>query len=227
MLSKYEWSGLKNLIAIKAVKADPLPSTYQRYDWLLLTGHNAKIDTGVSGANSALKIVFDCMMLSNGTYGSYYGIFGNATSGKKYWVMRRPAQSDDSSVTKWMVCLGNTGSQTVVAPYGAETLLDKKTNYVFEYGKVIANGVVVTSAESSEAAYDGNIMIGTTSSTSSGIALSQSRIWGFKMWNGEELVRDYIPCVRKSDSKAGFYDLVNGTFNPSIGSAEFVAGMDA
>ena len=227
MLGKADWSGLKKLIAIKSFKSDMLPIAYKRYDWLLLTGHNAKIDTGVSGANSDLKIELECMMLSNGTYGSYYGVFGNATSGKKYWVMRRPAQSDDSSVTKWMVCLGNTASQTVIAPYGSDTLLDKKTKYVFEYGKVTAGDVVVTSAESADAASDGTIMIGTTSSTSSGIALSKTRVWNFKMWDGETLVRHYVPCVRRSDSKAGFYDLVNGTFNPSIGSGEFEAGMDS
>ena len=48
-----------------------------------------------------------------------------------------------------------------------------------------------------------------------------------KIWKQGSLVRNYIPCYRKSDNKAGFYDTVNHTFNPSIGSAEFVAGNDA
>lgn len=38
------------------------------------------------------------------------------------------------------------------------------------------------------------------------------------------LVRDYIPCYRKSDNKPGMYDLVNNTFNVSANSYEFTLG---
>ena len=52
------------------------------------------------------------------------------------------------------------------------------------------------------------------------------RIRSFKFWSGDTLLRDYKPCIRLSDNKPGFYDLVNQTFNPSIGAKDFIPGYD-
>lgn len=41
-----------------------------------------------------------------------------------------------------------------------------------------------------------------------------------------ELVRNYVPCYRKSDSAIGLYDLVKGTFNASAGTDNFTKGTD-
>ena len=38
------------------------------------------------------------------------------------------------------------------------------------------------------------------------------KIYYFKIWDNETLVRSYIPCIRKSDNKVGFYEEVNGDF---------------
>ena len=35
------------------------------------------------------------------------------------------------------------------------------------------------------------------------------------------IVRDFIPCYRKSDSKPGLYDIVNKQFYTNAGSGEF------
>ena len=70
------------------------------------------------------------------------------------------------------------------------------------------------------------------SSTTSQIRIAHSYIYqaseqGYyyyyyvKIWDGETLVRHYVPVKRLSDDKYGFYDMVNGTFNPSIGSSDF------
>ena len=47
--------------------------------------------------------------------------------------------------------------------------------------------------------------------------------YGFRVWKDDTLIRDYVPCVRMSDMKAGFYDKVNHTFNPSVAQSEFFA----
>ena len=39
-----------------------------------------------------------------------------------------------------------------------------------------------------------------------------SEIYSFKIYEGDTLVRNYVPCVRESDSMAGFYDTVEGQF---------------
>jgi len=47
-------------------------------------------------------------------------------------------------------------------------------------------------------------------------------IYSAKIWNNGELVRDYIPCIRKSDMKAGLYDLVGKQFYISPNNRDFI-----
>lgn len=37
------------------------------------------------------------------------------------------------------------------------------------------------------------------------------------IWEGDEKIRHYVPCVRVSDNKAGMYDIVKNTFNTCDG----------
>ena len=48
----------------------------------------------------------------------------------------------------------------------------------------------------------------------------------FKIWNNDSLVRDFVPCYRKSDSVIGLYDLVSQTFFINQGSGSFIKGGD-
>lgn len=54
--------------------------------------------------------------------------------------------------------------------------------------------------------------------------LSTTKMWYCKMWDGNTLVRDYVPCYRKSDSETGMYDLVTETFFENQGTGEFSYG---
>jgi hypothetical protein len=53
---------------------------------------------------------------------------------------------------------------------------------------------------------------------------STTDMWYCKMWDGsyDNLIRDYVPCYRKSDGIAGMYDLVTGRLFTSLGSEEFL-----
>lgn len=50
------------------------------------------------------------------------------------------------------------------------------------------------------------------------------RVYYFKIYNENGLVRDYIPCYRKSDNVAGLYDLVTKEFYTNAGSGTFTYG---
>lgn len=50
------------------------------------------------------------------------------------------------------------------------------------------------------------------------------KMWAFKIWDKEILVRDFIPCYRKSDNAIGMYDIVNGTFYANLGTGNFTKG---
>ena len=48
------------------------------------------------------------------------------------------------------------------------------------------------------------------------------KLWGLKIWEGGDLVRDYQPCVK--DGVVGVWDYVNGTFTKSLTATAFTAG---
>lgn len=56
---------------------------------------------------------------------------------------------------------------------------------------------------------------------------SSMRLYSFKIYDGETLIRNYIPCYRKSDNEVGLYDVVNGVFYTNQGSGSFIAGNES
>ena len=47
--------------------------------------------------------------------------------------------------------------------------------------------------------------------------------YSFKIWKGDTMIRDFVPCYRKSDNVAGMYDLLNNTFYTNNGTGSFKA----
>lgn len=50
------------------------------------------------------------------------------------------------------------------------------------------------------------------------------KIYYFKIWTNDELVRHFIPCFRNSDNAVGLYDLVTNTFYTNQGTGSFTYG---
>ena len=48
------------------------------------------------------------------------------------------------------------------------------------------------------------------------------KLYYFKIWDGETLVRDMIPCYRKTDNVAWLYDLVEWIFYTNQGTGDFI-----
>jgi len=206
-----------------------IPPEYVKCDYLQTIGHNAKIDSGVKGDDTSLRIEFD-WMVSKGTassWGSYYGMLGQlSVSGKQRWVIMRNTSSSDQNCTYWLTYAG-TGVNSTIHPFGSGvTCADKKMHFDIRYGTITINEESGSSS-STNPMNDENVYFGTTSPTSAGVANHIGKFWYIKMWSNNVLIRNYVPCYRRSDNKAGFYDTVNHTFNPSIGSADFEAGYDS
>ena len=75
---------------------------------------------------------------------------------------------------------------------------------------------------------DINIYLFAENHNSAGTNLSKgtSRFYYSKLYQNDVLVRDYIPCYRKSDGEIGVYDFVTNTFFPNAGTGTFVKGND-
>lgn len=55
---------------------------------------------------------------------------------------------------------------------------------------------------------------------------SYERIYYIAFYRGDDLAFELYPCYRKSDSVAGMYDTVSGTFFTNAGSGTFTVGPD-
>ena len=60
----------------------------------------------------------------------------------------------------------------------------------------------------------------------SAIQLASMKAYSFKIWDTDILVRDFVPCYRKSDNVIGMYDLVNNQFYTNSWSWTFSKGND-
>lgn len=66
------------------------------------------------------------------------------------------------------------------------------------------------------------IMFGRNSAGS--ITSSAQTIKRCKISQGNEIIRDFIPCYRKADNVAGMYDVVNDKFYTNAGTGNFIVG---
>ena len=53
------------------------------------------------------------------------------------------------------------------------------------------------------------------------------QLYSLKLYDGNDLIRDFVPCYRKSDGTIGLYDLANARFYTNNGSGSFLKGEDA
>lgn len=52
------------------------------------------------------------------------------------------------------------------------------------------------------------------------------KMYYFKLYDNDILIRNFIPCYRKSDNKVGMYDLAEDKFYTNQGTGEFLKGAD-
>lgn len=69
-----------------------------------------------------------------------------------------------------------------------------------------------------------NFVIGGTYGSDISAYASCMRLYRFKMTQGSTLIRDFIPCYRKSDGVAGLYDLISKRFYTNAGTGTFTKG---
>ena len=57
-------------------------------------------------------------------------------------------------------------------------------------------------------------------------AYAKMKLYVCKMYEGNTLTRNFVPCYRKSDNVIGLYDLVGEKFYTNSGSGTFKKGSD-
>ena len=186
-----------------------LPKAYQEVEYIESTG-TQWIDTGVLGEAYA---IIDCQGTEITT--SSQIVLGTYTSSPSYFAQY-------SNTGKWGI-----SSQV----YGALTDIDYTTRAKFEINFSKTNAYIKVNGTTYT--YDAPQVFVDTETfalfrakgrAATNYYYANARIYSVSFIQNGTLIRNMIPCYRKSDNVIGMYDIVNNTFYTNAGTGTFNKG---
>lgn len=194
---------------------DPMvPSEYQEVEYIESSG-TQYIDTGFK-PNQTTSISINALMETPQRYANVIGGSRNSSRTASFAVLLYKDVFCSSYGTQNNI----TSSEAYEVNKKYETKLDKNLFYV--------DGTLLTTHDSQTFQSDYNIYLfgwndgGTFDADQS----LKGNIYSAKIWDNGTIVRDFIPCYRKSDNVIGMYDLVTKTFFTNSGTGTFTKGND-
>lgn len=152
--------------------------------------------------------------------------FTSVASGMRLFGRESPSWSGIIYNLGGAVYAGSSGGIFSLGPWSADT--DYDIDLLLDNGD--ATGIVNGGAPKT-ATYSGTLVNNTRSlwlfavnANGNPSGRISAKVYGFQIYEDDVLVRDLIPCVRRSDSEVGMYDLVGGTFYTNAGTGTFTAG---
>lgn len=213
----YAEKGGKHINGVWKREANPawlnLPSTYQQVEYLQSSG-NQYIDTGIT-ANQDTSIDIGCKITQlelgfffGGEEGYNTRAFHLYTNGGYYDIGYKTGGS--STLNNLPATQGDEFTYTTNKNNAVLTVNGTRYTHTFEYS-----------------AFTAPYSIWLFALHRSSVNYGAARIYYCKLYSGNTLVRNFVPCYRKSDNKPGMYDTVNGVFyvNQRTG-ADFTVGAD-
>lgn len=196
-----------------------LPSEYEEVEYLESTG-TQYIDTGYSPNNNS-KMLVDYQPTVAQTK-SYIGARNKAGTAGAISFSVTSGNNSTQMFASWgdirNFDIGNMTTERVTAQIGQDGIYfngEKKTTPTAQTWSLTQRVLLFAMMQRS------------TSTDFAVVLQSEAKIYKCKIWESDVLVRDFIPCYRKSDNVAGMYDAVTGTFFTNSGTGEFTVGADA
>ena len=192
------------------IRRNLLPIAYQRVNYIESDG-TQYINTGVKPTSSTkLSITFSYESAGQTAWIPLYGTRGSSSS--TYFALFINATSLKVSPNYAGFDPGNN-SQVVLTAH-------QKYNIWADGGQFYLDGSLESSCSTTNTLTTPNTNIylfAISTVTSSGLDSRQlhAKLYGCRLYEGNTLLRDFIPCYRKSDSVYGLYDLVNNQFYTS------------
>lgn len=188
-----------------------LPSKYQQVEYIEGTG-TQWIDTGFI-PNQDTRVIVD-FQYTKLKISFVYGV-RRAAATRAYTLNVRGSE-------EFTTAYGNEGTQNFIDFDTNRHIADKNKNMCYW------DGQLVTTHEKHEFICDETleILASYDGTNGKGYLPATAKIYSFKVYDNDVLVRDYIPCYRVSDKVAGLYDLINNTFATNSGTGEFLVGLN-
>ena len=187
-------------------------SEYQQVDYIESTG-TQYIDTGVEISKSKLQ---------NGIKTKLEASFISQSSGQAMFK---------DNISYYFIGVKSNGYfySGLDVNYPTTDLLNDSKKHIFELDSLDKTFKIDETIKTTYnvAAYNenssGNIYL---FNVSNGNFLCKAKIYNCKIYDDGILIRNFIPCYRKSDNKIGLYDIVERKFYTNQGSGTFIKGNE-
>ena len=181
-----------------AFDENPIYRLYSPIEYLTFSGSSTQlIDTGYKPNNNT---TVEVKANTTGTGKWIYG--GRESTSKNIYGLYI-----NSGTSLWFQYNNGGGSAAVPNIVNEDRVIKTDKNILYIDGAVKQTKDVATFQSTV------NMYIGTINTNGSlDGRYFTGKIYYFKIWDNGTLVRSYIPCIRKSDNKVGFYEEVNGDF---------------
>ena len=196
-----------------------LPIEYQEVKWIESHG-TEYIDTGVlPNQNTGMRTVIS-LDNASGTQGGF-GSFG--TGSAQYFAYEFYVYNGTRKINAhW-----TNASISVTHDWGADTKYDVLLNYLnsrkLELADIGSTALTSATFSNNYPIWLGRVNYGATSFKD---YKHIGKIYQVEITQDSEVIRNFIPCYRKSDGVVGMYCLVTETFFPNLGSGAFTVGAD-
>lgn len=202
---------------------EKMPTIYERVEYIIGRGKGANFDTGVAGNDDTLELELCYEFDAWAAYRGYFGNYTNESSNCWRLILRNTENGG------FYGCTNRRASNSAPITFGetSDLITNKKIYVDAKRGDmtVTINGTSKWTAGGSTVGTENatTICIGnvTNAPGSADTATGTAKWYYVKIRSNGDLVRWYVPCYRKSDNAAGFYDMVNHTFNTSDGKVPF------
>ena len=205
-----------------------ISDNYNKLDYIASTGTQF-IDTGYVMTSNIEKVYIDYEKTNVGSNVSLCGAEKNNTTSANRSFTIIPHGTTNSSLYV------GAGSSGISIPSSLNTryqsTIDARNLKVTASTTKVNDGTV-TNNNTSYSQSNGEFTVvnhsinifGNHTSSKNGDQLASMKLYAFKLWDNDVLVRDYIPVKRKSDSAIGLLDLVSMKFYANAGSGVFTTG---
>lgn len=198
-----------------AIYKSRLPNAYQEVEYIESSG-TQYIDTGVipnDYQSIKLNITFELTSTAI-VYWSLFGAFSNGNNSLMWQKRTLYAKTNAKGINQAFT------EPAVNEKHTFEIQMKSGDFYFTDNGTTLAT---------SQNTYTGNIkgisvsltLFGTTNQNK-----SYSKIFKTSIYGNGVIIRNFVPCYRKSDNEIGLYDLVNGVFYTNQGTGTFTKGND-
>ena len=198
----------------EAQPVSPLPDGYVQLEYIESTG-TQYIDTGFK-PNQDTRTIIDFQSTAAPSNDWLLGV-RRSTNVDSYGTMA----GSDTSITSWFGTASVT--QTVNALTNRFVLDKNKEETTIEYESGESTSFSNSSSEF-ESEYNLFLLNINLAGSAASAAIS-GNLYYCQMYNGDALVRDFVPCKDPS-GEVGLYDLVSGVFYGNAGTGTFTDGPE-